>query len=77
MIYARQKQREKIVNSGLTKLVILTDNDQAGREAKMQIQRDLSRLFKIFFPRMKRKDIGDMTVKEIEDFILPQVQGTY
>jgi len=26
---------------------------------------------------MKRKDIGDMTVKEIEDFILPQVQGTY
>ena len=70
-------QREKIVNSGITKLVILTDNDQAGREAKMQIQRDLSRLFKIFFPRMKRKDIGDMTVKEIEDFILPQVQGTY
>jgi len=70
-------QREKIVNSGITKLVVLTDNDQAGREAKMQIQRDLSRLFKIFFPRMKKKDIGDMTTKEITEFILPQVKGTY
>ena len=71
------KQADKVLGSGVTKLVILTDNDQAGRESKMQMQRQLSRMFKLYFPRMTRKDIGDMTVSSIKDNILPQVRGTY
>ena len=71
------RQSEKVLASGVTKLVILTDNDQAGRESKIQIQRRFSRMFKLYFPKMTRKDIGDMTASGIRDTILPQVRGTY
>ena len=70
-------QKKVIENSGMTKLVVLTDNDQAGRESKMQIQRQMSRMFKIIFPRMSRKDVGDMTADQIKEEILPQLKGLY
>ena len=31
----------------ITRIVVLTDNDQAGREAKIQIQRQLNRMYKL------------------------------
>ena len=55
----------------------LTDNDQAGREAKMKIQRDMSRMFKVVFPRLSRKDVGDMSVEDIKTSVLPQLKGMY
>ena len=71
------QQHSRMLSSGITNLVILTDNDQAGREAKIQIQRTLSRNFKLFFPRFSKKDIGEMSSKKIKDVILPQVRGLY
>ena len=72
-----KEQERKILDSGITKIVVLTDNDQAGRESKVQMQRKLARNFKLFFPRFSGKDIGDMSVKDIENKILPQVKGLY
>ena len=72
-----KEQEHKILNSGITKIVVLTDNDQAGRESKVQMQRKLARNFKLFFPRFSGKDIGDMSIKDIENKILPQVKGLY
>lgn len=46
-----RSQRSLLLKSGVTKLVILTDNDQAGREAKIKIKRDMSRMFKLIFLR--------------------------
>jgi len=71
------EQKKILESSGITRLVVLTDNDQAGRESKMQIQRQMSRMFKVIFPRMSRKDVGDMTVAQIEESILPQLKGMY
>ena len=71
------KQRSILEQSGVTRLVVLTDNDQAGRESKIQIQRQMSRMFKVVFPRMSKKDIGDMSVTQIETDILPQLKGMY
>jgi DNA primase len=70
-------QREKISKSGVTNLVILTDNDQAGRESKVQIQRQLSRMFKLRFPRLVKKDIGELSIEKIKEEILPQVEGLF
>ena len=70
-------QKQKIESSGVTNLVILTDNDQAGRESKVQIQRELSRMFKLRFPRLSKKDIGDLSVDKIKEEILPQVKGLF
>lgn len=71
------RQKTILEGSGVTKLIILTDNDQAGRESKVKIQREMSRMFKVIFPRMSTKDVGDMTVKQIEESILPQLGGMY
>ena len=70
-------QKSILEKSGITKLVVLTDNDQAGREAKMKIQRDMSRMFKVVFPRLSRKDVGDMSVEDIKTSVLPQLKGMY
>lgn len=71
------EQKKILESSGVTRLIVLTDNDQAGRESKMQIQRQMSRMFKVIFPRMSRKDVGDMTTAQIKDTILPELKGMY
>ena len=72
-----EQQQRKIQQSGVTRLVILTDNDQAGRESKTQLYRQLSRMFKLEFPRLLRKDIGDMSIDQIKDTVLTQVRGAF
>ena len=71
-----KQQENEMLKNGITKLVILTDNDQAGRESKIQIQRSLSRNFTLIFPRFSGKDIGDMGKKQA-DSVLSQIKGLY
>ena len=61
----------------ITRIVVLTDNDQAGREAKIQIQRQLNRMYKLSFPKIPTKDIGEMTAQQIKSMVLPQIKGLY
>ena len=72
-----QQQEQKLAQLPVTHLIILTDNDQAGRESKVQIKRQLSRMYKLTFPEMSSKDIGDMNVKDIKSDILNNLKGTY
>jgi 5S rRNA maturation endonuclease (ribonuclease M5) len=67
----------KLNKLAITNLVILMDNDQAGREARIQIQRQLGRMYKLIFPRLSNKDIGDMDVKTIKSEILSNLKGYY
>ena len=71
------QQRKILESSGITRLIVLTDNDQAGRESKTEIQRRLGRLFSLRFPRLTRKDVGAMSIEYIEMKILNQVKGTF
>lgn len=70
-------QKSLLIQTGVTDLVILTDNDQAGREGRMKIQRDLNRMFNLIYPPMLKKDIGDTSVKKIQKHILPHVEGLF
>ena len=70
-------QQSKLLRSGITTLVILTDNDQSGRESKVNIKRNLSRMFDLRFPKMTKKDIGEMSKEKIEVDILQQLKGLY
>jgi 5S rRNA maturation endonuclease (ribonuclease M5) len=72
-----KEQEEKLLKLPLTHIIVLTDNDQAGREAKTQIQRQVSRLYKLSFPKMPTKDVGEMEVDQIHKIILPQIKGKY
>jgi 5S rRNA maturation endonuclease (ribonuclease M5) len=71
------QQQQKLMSIPVTHLIILTDNDQAGRESKVQIKRDLGRMFKLTFPKLAHKDVGDMKVKDIKLNILSNLKGTY
>jgi hypothetical protein len=53
------------------------DNDQAGKEARIQLHRQLNRSYKLVFPRLSAKDLGDMSTKDIKSQILSKLQGTY
>lgn len=71
------RQKELLLKSGATKLIILTDNDQAGRESKIKIQRELFRSFNLKFPKIVGKDIGDMSIESIQQNILSDLKGSY
>jgi len=71
------QQVRLLVQAGVTYIVVLTDNDQAGREGRMKIQRELNRMFNLIYPPMPKKDIGDMSVKKIQKHILSEVEGLY
>lgn len=72
-----KEQEDKILKLPITKLVIITDNDQAGREAKTQIQRQFSRSHKLIFPHLKNKDVGEMSVNQVKKDILSSLEGLY
>lgn len=72
-----KEQENKINSMPITHIVVLTDNDQAGREAKMQIQRQFGRLYRLSFPTFKKKDIGEMSAEEIKNDVLIQIRGSY
>lgn len=70
-----KEQQKKLQTLPITHLIILTDNDQAGRESKIQLQRQLGRFYKLSFPHLQHKDVGDMTSKQIKSNILSQIRG--
>ena len=57
--------------SGALNLVLITDNDEAGSDAKDKIKEQCRRLFNIQTPYISKKDVGDMTIEEIELTIKP------
>lgn len=67
----------KLSKLAITNLVILMDNDQAGREARIKIQRQLGRMYKLIFPKVSSKDVGDMSVEKIKLEILSNLKGYY
>ena len=44
------------------------------RDAKEKIKDQCERLFNIQTPEISKKDVGDMTVEEIESIIKPQIR---
>jgi 5S rRNA maturation endonuclease (ribonuclease M5) len=63
--------RQKILldSSGAMSLVILTDNDDAGRKAAEQIKTKCQNTYRIFIPTISKNDVGDMISEEINQEI--------
>lgn len=63
--------RQKILldSSGAMNLVVLTDNDDAGRKAAEQIRQKCQNTYRIFVPSISKPDIGEMNSSEIESEI--------
>lgn len=63
--------RQKILldSSGAMNLVILTDNDDAGRKAAQQIKTKCQNTYRIFIPQISKPDVAEMTNEEINNEI--------
>lgn len=63
--------RQKIIldSSGAMSLVILTDNDEAGRNAANIIKNKCINTYRIYIPQIDKSDIGEMSVEEIHQTI--------
>lgn len=53
-------------NLSIENLIILTDNDDRGKQAKTVIAKQCARLFNLIYPNIPGKDVGDLSVKQIK-----------
>ena len=65
----------KIEKSGALNIVVMTDNDEAGQRASRNIRDKCERLFNMYYPTLKSKDVGDMSVEDINRYLKPQLDG--
>jgi 5S rRNA maturation endonuclease (ribonuclease M5) len=65
------RQKVLLDSSGAMSLVILTDNDEAGRKAAEQIQTKCQNTYRVYIPKFNASDIGEMTVEQINEEIKP------
>jgi len=61
--------------SGALNLVILTDTDEAGERAAEQIVKKGGRRFNYYRPDITEKDIGEMTIEQIKEQIINELEG--
>ena len=68
--------RQKILldSSGAMNLVILTDNDEAGRKAAEQIKLKCQNTYRIFVPAISKNDVGEMNTTEINNEIKTYIE---
>jgi 5S rRNA maturation endonuclease (ribonuclease M5) len=66
-----------IQKTGVSNIVIMSDNDQAGDICSKDITERLKYLFNIYTINLPKNDIGDMSIDEINNTIKPQIQGKY
>lgn len=65
-------QRVLLEKLGVTHIICLYDNDEAGQKAKESFRIENSRNFYLYFPSFNSKDVGDASqedIQQIKDFI--------
>ena len=55
-------------------IVLALDNDKAGRQGRDKIIKKYGKMFNIKIVSFSKKDIGDLTVDEIQEEIIPQIK---
>lgn len=70
------KQKLLLDTSGAMQLIVITDNDDAGESARVQIDKKCSKIYNIKHIRISKNDIGDMSIEEINREIKPNI-GIY
>ena len=72
-----ESQEYLIQKSGAFNIIVITDNDEAGRKCFNKIRDNLKNRYNIVNIIPTKKDVGEMTVNEIHKMILPQMKGYY
>lgn len=59
--------------AGVMNVVVLTDTDEAGQKAYKQIVKKCGRRFNYCRPDITTKDVGDMTIEQVQSELGPQL----
>lgn len=63
------RQKMMLDSSGAMNIIVLMDNDEAGKKAAEQIKYRCQNTYRIFIPQISKPDIGEMTSEEINSQI--------
>jgi len=66
-----------IQRTGVSNIVVIADNDDAGHACAKDVVERLQFLFNVYAVNPPKNDIGDMTVSEIDSIIKPKIQGKF
>lgn len=68
------EQQVLLESSGAMSVIILLDNDKAGKEAMDKMKSILNRSYNIYTPKIINKDVGDTPCEQVKKEILPIIQ---
>jgi hypothetical protein len=68
--------RQKMIldTSGAMSLVVLMDNDDAGKQASIKIKQKCIKTYNMYFPQISKPDVGEMTCEEINQEIVEYIK---
>lgn len=69
-----QNQLKILEKIGVKNIVCLTDNDNSGLLARKSIEKTMRDKFKVTYPEIKEKDVGEMNVEQVQQILLPQLK---
>lgn len=67
------KQKLLIDSSGAMSIILLMDNDSAGEKAVQQIIDKCKKIYRIYPMNVEGSDVGDMSVTEVKEKIIPKI----
>ena len=68
------KQKQILDSSGAMSLIIILDNDEAGKKGAKTIQKQCERLYRLYYPTLDVNDIGDMSIDKVTEDIKPFIE---
>ena len=69
-----EEQLTLIESSWAMNVIVLTDNDEAGKKAATLLNEKLRRTHRMFFPAIQTNDVGDLRGNEVTKDIAPTLQ---
>lgn len=69
--------RQKIIldSSGAMTIIVLTDNDEAGKQAAIQIKEKCHKTYRVFVPTISASDVAEMTPEQISSEIVAYIES--
>lgn len=66
-----EEQLVLLGSSWCTNVIICMDNDEAGIKASENLSKTLRRMYKLYFPKLIQKDLGESSVEEVKKIFSP------
>lgn len=70
-----ETQQHLLDSQGVMALIVIADNDQAGRDAKEIIRKKMGMLYGLYFPIIDTEDVAEMPVNMVKEKLKPLIDN--